>query len=207
MIARAVQNLGKGSKGPRSHISPRSFAGPPSNRQRFFSFSQSTYAWMYHPRQLESMPLGGGIPSERCKRVLIIAICPNIHVAPDPRIYSNGRWLRWDKLERESRYIEFSFAALWQRAVELCPGAMSIASYEKKEGGYNKVFIFTMNNASRIVARLPTRISGPARLTTSSEVATIKFCESRVLCLVITQLLTFVCVSAIQNKDPHTKNS
>ncbi|KAL8829820.1 MAG: hypothetical protein Q9170_005999, partial [Blastenia crenularia] len=115
-----------------------------------------------------------------------------MHVAPDPRIYSSGRWLRWDKLERESRYIEFNFAALCKRAVELCPGAMSIASYEKKEGGYNKVFIFTMDNASRVVARLPTRISGPPKLTTNSEVATIKYCELRVLCLVITQLLIFV---------------
>ena len=207
MKPRAVQNPGKGSKGPRSHISPRSFAGPPANRQRFFSFSQSTYAWMYRPRQLQSMPLGGGLPSERCKFALMIAICPNIHVATDPRIYSNGRWLRWDKLERESRYIEFSFAALWQKAIELCPGAISIASYEKKEGGYNRVFIFTMDNASRIVARLPTRISGPPRLTTNSEVATMKFCESRVLCLGITQLLIFLCVSAIQNKNSHTKNS
>lgn len=137
---------------------------------------------------------------------LVTALCPNIHVVPDPRIYSTGRWLRWDKLERESRYIEFDFAALCRRAVELCPGAMSVASYEKKEGGYNKVFIFTMDNASRVVARLPTRISGPPGLTTNSEVATMKYCESRVLHLPTTQLLIFVCISAIQNEDPHTKN-
>ena len=133
----------------------------------------------------------GGIPSKGCKcaelteiYVLINALCSNIHVAPDPRIYSSGRWLRWDNLERESRYIEFSFSALCKRAVELCPGAKSLASHEKKEGGYNKVFIFTMDNTSRVVARLPTRISGPPRLTTNSEVATIKYRESRafVLC-------------------------
>ena len=64
--------------------------------------------------------------------------------------------------------------------IELCPGAKSIASQEKKEGGYNRVFIFTMNDASRIVARLPTRISGPPRLITNSEVATMKYCESSV---------------------------
>lgn len=133
-------------------------------------------------------------------------ICPNILVARDPRIYSSGRWLRWDKLERESRYIEFNFAALCKRVVELCPSAMSIASYEKKEGGYNKVFIFTMNNASRVVARLPTRISGPPRLTTNSEVATIKYCESSAS-VYGPQLLIFACISAIQNKDPNTKNS
>lgn len=108
--------------------------------------------------------------------VLINAICANVCVAPDPRVYSEGRWFSWDKLERESRYINFDFAALCRRAVELCPGAVSIASYEKKEGGYNRVFIFTMNNASRVVARLPTRISRPPRLTTNSEVATIKYC-------------------------------
>ncbi|KAL8676768.1 MAG: hypothetical protein Q9186_006749 [Xanthomendoza sp. 1 TL-2023] len=110
------------------------------------------------------MSRGVGIPSKE---------------APDPRIYSSGRWLRRDKLERESRFIEFSFAALCKRVLELCPGAVSIASYEKKEGGYNKVFIFTMNNASRVVARLPTSIAGPSRLTTNSEVATVKYLQSK----------------------------
>ncbi|KAL8993080.1 MAG: hypothetical protein Q9169_006615, partial [Polycauliona sp. 2 TL-2023] len=90
-------------------------------------------------------------------------------------IRRNGRWLRWDKLERDSRFIEFDFAALCERMVDLSPGATSIASYEKREGGYNKVFIFTMDNTSRIVARLPTRIAGPPGLATSSEVATIKY--------------------------------
>jgi hypothetical protein len=67
---------------------------------------------------------------------------------------------------------------LCKRIVELCPGAVSIASYEKKEGGFNKVFIFTTDNGKRIVARLPTRISGPPRLSTNSEVATITYCKS-----------------------------
>ena len=95
--------------------------------------------------------------------------------APDPRVYSSGRWLRGDSLERESRYIRFDFASLCKRATELCPGATSIVTWEKKEGGYNRVFIFTMNNKSRVVARLPTRIAGPPKLTTHSEVATIKY--------------------------------
>jgi hypothetical protein len=59
--------------------------------------------------------------------------------------------------------------------IELCPGAVSITTYEKKEGGFNRVFIFTTNNAKRVVARLPFALAGPSRLTTSSEVATIKY--------------------------------
>lgn len=108
---------------------------------------------------------------------LVIATRPNVHVDPDPYAYSSGRWLCWDKSERESRYIQFNFSALCKRAIALCPGAKSIASYEKKEGGYNRVFIFTMDNTRRVVARLPTRLSGPPGLTTNSEVATIKYCR------------------------------
>jgi hypothetical protein len=40
------------------------------------------------------------------------------------------------------------------------------------------VFIFHTNNAKRIVARLPFAVAGPARLTTNSEVATIKYRRS-----------------------------
>jgi hypothetical protein len=67
---------------------------------------------------------------------------------------------------------------LCRKIVELCPGAVSIASYEKKEGGFNKVFIITTDNGKRIVARLPTRISGLPRLSANSEVATITYCRS-----------------------------
>lgn len=38
--------------------------------------------------------------------------------------------------------------------LSLCPEASHIVSYEKKEGGYNKVFIFHLDNKKRIVARL-----------------------------------------------------
>jgi hypothetical protein len=59
--------------------------------------------------------------------------------------------------------------------VTLCPGASSVTSYDKKEGGFNRVFIFHTDNAKRVVARLPFALAGPPRLTTNSEVATIKY--------------------------------
>ncbi|KAL1968652.1 hypothetical protein VTN77DRAFT_1478 [Rasamsonia byssochlamydoides] len=75
------------------------------------------------------------------------------------------------------RYIQFDFDALCQRVVELCPGAESITTYDKKEGGFNRVFIFTMDNARRVVARLPFALVGPPKLTSASEVATIMYCR------------------------------
>ena len=95
----------------------------------------------------------------------------------DPHTYTSGRWLHRDKLERDSRYISFDFDALCRRAIELCPGAVSIATCDRKEGGFNRVFIFTTNNAKRVVAKLPFTLAGPPRLTTNSEVATMKYCE------------------------------
>jgi len=95
----------------------------------------------------------------------------------DPHTYTGGRWLRHDKLERDSRYITFDFDALCRRVVELCPEAISIVTYDKKEGGFNRVFIFTTDNAKRVVARLPFAFAGPPTLTINSEVATIKYRE------------------------------
>lgn len=76
------------------------------------------------------------------------------------------------------RYIHFDFNALQEKVLALCQGAQYIASCEKKEGGYNRVFIFRTDNNERIVARLPFTLAGPPRLTTNSEVATIEYCES-----------------------------
>lgn len=98
--------------------------------------------------------------------------------ALDPHTYTTGRWLRRDRLERDARYIRFDFDQLRKRVLELCHGAVSIASYEKKEGGFNRVFVFTCDNKRRVVARLPTRLAGPCKLTTNSEVATIKYRKS-----------------------------
>ena len=95
----------------------------------------------------------------------------------NPFTYTAGRWLRRDMLERDARVLNFDFDALRKRVLELCPGALAIARCEKKEGGYNRVFIFTCDNAKRLVARLPTFVAGPARLTTNSEVATIRYGE------------------------------
>jgi hypothetical protein len=100
----------------------------------------------------------------------------NMDVGFDPYTYTSGRWLRNDKLERQARFIKFNFDALCRKVVALCPGATSIVSYDKKEGGFNRVFIFHTDNAQRLVAKLPFSLAGPRRLTTSSEVATIKYC-------------------------------
>ncbi|KAJ8130483.1 hypothetical protein O1611_g3144 [Lasiodiplodia mahajangana] len=97
----------------------------------------------------------------------------------DPHAYTSGRWLRHDKARRDARYIKFNFEALCQKVIDLCPGAEAITTFEKLEGGFNRVFIFTLDNAKKIVARLPFPVAGPPKLTTASEVATIRYLQAK----------------------------
>ena len=94
---------------------------------------------------------------------------------PDSYAYTSGRWLHQNQLQQEARSLRFDFAALCKKVISLCPGAHEITSYEKKEGGFNRVFIFQMKNGVHIVARIPLRIAGPEMLTTHSEVATMAY--------------------------------
>ncbi|QVM11227.1 hypothetical protein D8B26_005880 [Coccidioides posadasii str. Silveira] len=97
----------------------------------------------------------------------------------DPCSYTAGRFLHQDELQRNARHVQFSFSTLCEVAIGLCQGASRVTSYEKKEGGYNRVFVLTFDNGERLVARIPTRVAGAPRLTTNSEVATIAYLQSK----------------------------
>lgn len=71
----------------------------------------------------------------------------------DPYAYTSGPWLRHDKLQQASRYIEFNFEARCRKILELAPGASAITNCHKLDGGFNRVFILELDNSERIVAR------------------------------------------------------
>ncbi|KAI2865055.1 hypothetical protein CBS12448_2343 [Aspergillus niger] len=96
----------------------------------------------------------------------------------DPYNYTSGHWLRDDKEERASRYIKFDFDALCRKILDLSPKASSIIDCQKIEGGFNRVFVFELDNDTRLVAKLPFALAGPSRLTTSSEIATTKYLQA-----------------------------
>ncbi|PGH01067.1 hypothetical protein AJ79_08037 [Helicocarpus griseus UAMH5409] len=74
----------------------------------------------------------------------------------DPYTYTAGRWLHQDEVQRHSRLLQFDFPRLCEIAVRLCDGASKVTGYEKKEGGYNRVFILTLYMGKRAVAKAPT---------------------------------------------------
>lgn len=109
-------------------------------------------------------------------RDYVMCVDNDIVLGVDPHSYTSGRWLRDDNHERHIRRIDFNFDELCRKILDLSHEARSIKNCEKKEGGFNRVFIFTMDDGSRVVARLPFTFAGPAKLATASEVATIQYC-------------------------------
>lgn len=116
----------------------------------------------------------------RCRSLRLHEVHTEVYVADDleavdPHTYTNGRWLDRDEERREARTLRFDFDALLALAVSSSPGARHVVGCEKKEGGFNRVFMIQLDNGKTVVARLPTRMAGPTRLSVSSEVATLKF--------------------------------
>lgn len=100
-----------------------------------------------------------------------------IKFAIDPYNHTEGHWLERDVLQKRARHVQFDFPALCEKVLECCSGSNTIIDCEKREGAFNRVFIFTMDNKRKAVARIPNRVAGPPRLTTNSEVATMRLGE------------------------------
>lgn len=92
----------------------------------------------------------------------------------DPYSYTSGGWIHQDQLQREARRVDFNFQELCARALAICPGTTAIKSIQKLEGGFNRCFVLEMDSGVKVVAKIPTKLAGPSRLTTSSEVATMQ---------------------------------
>lgn len=100
-------------------------------------------------------------------------------IRSDPHHYTSRRWLRDDATQRQKRYIDFDFQLLCDRVVSLSPGATAVRSWQKKEGGFNRIFIMNLDSGSKLVAKIPYPGGGlPQRRATVSEVATVAYCTS-----------------------------
>jgi hypothetical protein len=60
-------------------------------------------------------------------------------------------------------------------AVTHSKGAHEVVACEKIEGGFNRVFVIEFDNGEKVAAKVPMRFTGPAALTTMSEVATVTY--------------------------------
>ncbi|WPH00052.1 Hypothetical protein R9X50_00287500 [Acrodontium crateriforme] len=97
----------------------------------------------------------------------------------DPYSYSRGRWLDQDERRQKVRTLKFNFDALLDVAVNCSSGAREVVACEKRQGGFNRVFIIEFDNGSKVVAKVPMPFAGPSALTTMSEVATLRYVKGK----------------------------
>jgi hypothetical protein len=97
------------------------------------------------------------------------------NVAFDPYSYSAGCWLHRDEQRQKARRLEFNFDALLDVALEHSNGAREVVACERREGGFNRVFIIKFDAGGKVVAKVPMQYAGPAALTIMSEVATMRY--------------------------------
>ena len=89
--------------------------------------------------------------------------------------YSNGRFLINEAHALNRRYIRFDIDQLCNIAAAIGPFS-PIQSIEKMEGGFSKALLMRKEDGSEMVAKIPFPHTGPAKYTTASEVAVLKYC-------------------------------
>ena len=73
------------------------------------------------------------------------------------------------------RRIRFDVNELARRAAEAVGARLCVRVEKYPDGMYNKSMLFTMDDDSQVVAKVPNPNAGMPHLTTASEVATMDF--------------------------------
>ncbi|KFY76276.1 hypothetical protein V498_09687 [Pseudogymnoascus sp. VKM F-4517 (FW-2822)] len=93
--------------------------------------------------------------------------------------YTSGRYLYNEKLRLAERYVKFNIEALKKIAAESV-GRQNVTHITKlAEGGFNRVFLLTMEDGFEVIAKIPYPLAVPKHFTTESEVATLDFLRSK----------------------------
>lgn len=77
------------------------------------------------------------------------------------------------------RYVRFNVPELMRLAAIAVGRDKCVNMMKVTEGGFNKIFLLTMDDGYEVIARTPTPIAGPAHYMTASEVATMEFVRTQ----------------------------
>ena len=73
------------------------------------------------------------------------------------------------------RYVRFNVSELMRIAAIAVGRHRCVDMVKVTEGGFNKIFLLTMDDGYEVIARIPAPIAGPSHYMTASEVATMDF--------------------------------
>ncbi|RFU30175.1 hypothetical protein B7463_g6170, partial [Scytalidium lignicola] len=95
--------------------------------------------------------------------------------------YTSGRFLYNENTRLREQYVEFDANALLREAEKhIGPSHGHAACIIKlAEGGFNRVFLLTMDDGFEAIVKIPYRITGPKHYATASEAATLHYLHSK----------------------------
>ncbi|GLA63040.1 phosphotransferase enzyme [Aspergillus tubingensis] len=95
--------------------------------------------------------------------------------------YTSGRFLFNELLRLHERYVEFDHIALLRETEKFVGRDHGRATHIAKlaEGGFNRVFLITMNDGFEVIAKIPYRFTRPKYYATASEAATLCFLHAK----------------------------
>ena len=77
------------------------------------------------------------------------------------------------------RFVRFNVPELMRIAAMAVGRNRCVDMVKFTEGGFNKIFLLTMDDGYEVIARVPTPIAGPPHYMTASEVATMDFLRTQ----------------------------
>ncbi|KAF5846456.1 hypothetical protein GGP41_003881 [Bipolaris sorokiniana] len=105
------------------------------------------------------------------------------------KIYSTlttrGRFVSNEKQEMSQRHVCFNVNELALRAAEVVGAKICVNIAKYRDSMYNKSMLLTMNDDSRVVAKVPNPNASLPYWTTASEVVTIDF-QAFGFCILLT---------------------
>jgi hypothetical protein len=94
--------------------------------------------------------------------------------------YTNGHFLINEEHQYRQRYVKFHISRLCDAAAVVGGTKSPIVAIEKVEGGFCKALLMRKEDGSEIVAKLPSKLAGPPKFSTASEVAILKYGNSSI---------------------------
>jgi hypothetical protein len=89
--------------------------------------------------------------------------------------HTNGRWF-WDEEKQLcERYGKFEVSEIQEIAAKSVSAKACSCMIRLSEGGFNKVFRFSMDKGSIVIAHIPNPNPEPPHMTVSLKVATMEF--------------------------------
>ncbi|PGH28063.1 hypothetical protein AJ80_00319 [Polytolypa hystricis UAMH7299] len=91
--------------------------------------------------------------------------------------YTNGHFLINEQHQCQQRYVKFDISQLCGVAAVAGDSEAPIIAIEKMEGGFCKALLMKKSDGTEVVAKIPSKLAGPPKYSTTPEVATLKYVQ------------------------------